>query len=54
MRFGQVGSRGFGVLVVRHIVDMSFADIDDSLAKTENLKVNLPNLVNDATAIGAT
>ena len=37
---GEVGTRGFGILVIRRVLDMYFSDVDDALAKIENMKVS--------------
>lgn len=37
---GEVGTRGFGILVIRRVLDMYFSDVDGTLAKIENMKVS--------------
>jgi hypothetical protein len=36
----EVGTRGFGILGIRRVLDMYYSDVDDALAKIENMKVS--------------
>lgn len=38
---GEVGTRGFGILGIRRVLDMCFSDVDDALAKNEDMQVTL-------------